>query len=1243
MTAISSSASAHRKVHFFVKDASFVAVGYDGALSAEYISRLEYMTGGNYVDADEIESFGHFVGPKTESISPFSTNAVEGARNIGIEGVTRIEEYGRNDPSPNIDRMLQRLYSKLNQEQFTVSGAPQPVYEIVDLAEYNKDEGLALSPEEIAYLEDLSEKLGRSLTDSEVFGFSQANSEHCRHKIFNGTFVIDGKEQPETLFRMIRETTEKNPGIVVSAYTDNVAFIQGPTIVQWAPGPDGKFRLTPIQSVVSGKVETHNFPTTVAAGPGAGTGAGGRIRDGMGGGVGSVPLAGSAAYMIPYPRVGINLMPWETEPRKWLYQTPQQMGTRASDGASDYGNKFGEPLIHGGLLTFEHEEGGVKYGYEKTIMLSGGIGYANKEHAHKDEDKIEKGQRIILLGGDNYRIGMGGGSVASLDVGDAMSSVELNAVQRANPEMQKRVFNVIRALSEMINTPVVSIHDHGAGGHFNSFLELVAGLGGHIDMSKLPVGDKTLSDKEIIGNESQERMVLLADERDVPLIMKIAAREQCRAYDVGHITGDMRFVFERPDGVRPIDMEVKDLLGNPPKTVISDNRVKRKFAPVKYDDEKFADYVQNVLRLHGVGSKDWLTNKVDRSVTGKVAQQQCVGPLQLPLSDYGMMKMDYDTDAAIASSMGFAPAAGLIDAGAGSRLSIARALTNMACAPLAGGLPLVSLSANWMWPCKNPGEDARLYDAVRAAGEFAKALGVNIPTGKDSLSMTQKYPDGEKVMAPGTVVISAFANAHRLDKKVLPVMATGAPSDFYLLDFSGCPRQLGGSAFAQTLARVGGKAPDVKDAKAFARMFAAVQEMVDKGIILAGHDISGGGLVTTLLEMAFANTDGGISVNLNGFSEESISRIMFAENPGLVVQVEHDKAAKFRSIIGSHRVKAQTLRIGNSTDGRSLDIAKGAKTISMDIDYMRDVWVEPSNEMELHQNKLAGSRFLNYNSQPLKIDYRGTRAIYANRELKATAAVLRDKGTNGEREMTYAAHLGGFEVKDIAMTDLMAGRENLKDVDLLIFPGGFSNSDVFGAGKVWASVLKYNPRVDRALRNFYARRDTLSLGVCNGCQVMMELGLIGGRAPMRRNASGKFESAFLSTCVPENTSVMMSYLSGATLPVWVANGEGRFDLGNLEPESYQVVLKYNYELYPGNPNGSPGGVAGIASADGRHLAMMPHPERSVLPHQWAYDMPGNPAECKLFAEGNNVRKVTPWVRMFTDAREWVLRNSSRKR
>ncbi|MDR2622740.1 MAG: phosphoribosylformylglycinamidine synthase [Dysgonamonadaceae bacterium] len=1180
-----------------------------------------------------IDSF--LVGPRREMVTPWSTNAVEITQNMGIEGISRIEEFWVvPDKNAGYDPMLQRLYTGIGQDVFTINKKPEAIVCVDDIAVYNQQEGLALSPEEIDYLNRVGEKLGRKLTDSEVFGFSQVNSEHCRHKIFNGIFIIDGVEKESTLFNLIRKTAQANPNQLISAYKDNVAFNAGPVIEQFAPQSADKpdyFSVKNIETVLSLKAETHNFPTTVEPFNGASTGTGGEIRDRLGGGKASLPIAGTAVYMTSYPRTEED-REWENAmpARKWLYQTPAQILIKASNGASDFGNKFGQPLICGSLLTFEHEENRKKFAYDKVIMLAGGVGFANKRDALKGEPQT--GEKVVVFGGDNYRIGMGGGAVSSVATGEYNSGIELNAVQRANPEMQKRVSNVIRALAESDDNPIVSIHDHGAGGHLNCLSELVESTGGKIDMSKLPVGDPTLSAKEIIGNESQERMGLLLKKEDIDRVRKIAERERAPMYVAGETTGDDRLVFEQADGQRPLDMHLADFFGKPPRTVMNDLTIEEHFKPIHYDLKNLNKYVENVLQLESVACKDWLTNKVDRSVTGKIARQQCQGEIQLPLSDLGAVALDYRGESGIATSIGHAPQAALINPSAGSVLSIAEALTNIVFAPLKGKIESISLSANWMWPCKNPGENARLYEAVEACSNFACDLGINIPTGKDSLSMTQKYGE-EKVFSPGTVIISAGAEVSDIRKIVSPVLVNNQRSVLYYIDFSFNTFKLGGSAFAQSLNRLGDEVPTVTDAEYFRMTFDTIQELIDKKLILAGHDISAGGMIVTLLEMTFGNTKGGLDINLDKLKEKDLIKILFSENPGIVIQVEDRQTVE--NILNDNGIGFA--RIGRPTTERQIRVSKDEAGYQFDIDYMRDIWYYSSYLLDCLQSgeKCAKERFINYKQQPLQIkfhkEFTGTLSEYGlsfnRRPSGIKAAIVREKGTNGDREMAYALYLAGFDVKDVHTTDLVSGRETLEDINMLVFCGGFANSDVLGSAKGWAGSLLYNEKAKETLDKFYARPDTLSLGICNGCQLMIALNLIIPKHKvqprMLHNDSHKFESEFISLTIPKNKSIMLGSLAGSKLGVWVAHGEGKFSLP-LDEKKYSIVAKYVYNTYPGNPNGSDYGTAGICSKDGRHLAMMPHPERAIFPWQCAY-----------YPAGRRNDEITPWIEAFVNARKWI--------
>ena len=1219
-------------IHFFENETNTVfAVQSQKDFSAEDISKLNWLFGNsNKIEKSVLNTIGtdFFIGPRATMITPWSTNAVEITQNMGISGIIRIEEFLKvNSDFTDFDPMLSQKYKELNQEIFTINIQPEAILEIDDIASYNKSEGLALSQEEVDYLNKLSTKIGRKLTDSEVFGFSQANSEHCRHKIFNGTFVIDGVEMPTSLFKLIKKTSAENPNDIVSAYKDNVAFIKGPKVQQFAPKSPEKadfYETKDFDSVLSLKAETHNFPTTVEPFNGAATGSGGEIRDRLAGGQGSIPLAGTAVYMTSYSRLS-ELKPWENgmPERKWLYQKPMDILIKASNGASDFGNKFGQPLITGSILTFEHEENNRKLGYDKVIMQAGGIGYGKLDQAIKQKPKA--GDKIVILGGDNYRIGMGGAAVSSADTGEFSSGIELNAIQRSNPEMQKRAANAIRGLVESDHNPIVSIHDHGAGGHLNCLSELIEETGGLIDLDKLPVGDPTLSAKEIIGNESQERMGLVIGQNDIELLQKIADRERSPMYQVGDVTDNHRFTFEsKTTGKKPMDFALEDFFGSSPKTIMTDKTVTINYTDLNYSQEKIATYLEQVLQLEAVACKDWLTNKVDRCVGGKVAKQQCAGPIQLPLNNCGVMALDYLGKEGIATSIGHSPVASLIDPVAGTRTAIGEALSNIIWAPIKDGIKGISLSANWMWACKNEGEDARLYAAVQSCSDFAIELGINIPTGKDSLSMKQKYPN-EEVIAPGTVIISAGGNCTDIKKVVEPVLSRSLGSgSIYYINLSQDDFKLGGTSFAQVLNTVGTEVPTIKDADFFKKAFNVIQDAIVNNQIIAGHDIGSGGLITTLLEMCFANNNLGASIDFSTLEEKDLIKILFAENIGIVFQAKND--VELESKLNSNNIHFH--KIGKVTNEATLNFGP----LSFDIAKYRDIWYSTSYLLDQKQSKngMAKARFENYKNQPLNFTFpthfTGKKPVIDALKSRPKAAIIREKGSNSEREMANAMYLAGFDVKDIHMTDLISGRENLEDVQFIGAVGGFSNSDVLGSAKGWAGAFLYNEKAKTALANFFKREDTLSVGICNGCQLFMELEVINPEhevhGKMKHNTSRKHESGFTSVTIQDNNSVMLSTLAGATLGVWISHGEGKFNLP-LPEENYNIVSKYAYADYPANPNGSDYNTAMLCDKTGRHLVMMPHIERSTFQWNWA-NYPQNRND-----------EVSPWHEAFVNARKWI--------
>lgn len=1221
-------------IHFFVNPSDIVyGVQTLEDLSIDDISKLNWLFGSaSKIEKETLDDY--FVGPRAAMITPWSTNAVEITQNMGVEGIIRIEEFRKIQANFNdFDPMISQKYETLTQDMYTINIDPEPILEIDDIDAYNKQEGLSLNPEEVQYLANLATKLNRKLTDSEVFAFSQANSEHCRHKIFNGTFIIDGEEQPTSLFKLIKKTSETNPNDIVSAYKDNVAFVKGPRVTQFAPRSADKpdfYAEKEFDSVLSVKAETHNFPTTVEPFSGAATGSGGEIRDRLAGGQGSLPLAGTAVYMTSYSRLEKN-RPWEQamEERPWLYQTPMDILIKASNGASDFGNKFGQPLITGSVLTFEHEEDARKLGFDKVIMQAGGIGYGKLDQAKKHTPKV--GDKIVILGGENYRIGMGGAAVSSADTGAFGSGIELNAIQRSNPEMQKRAANAVRGMVESDHNPIVSIHDHGAGGHLNCLSELVEETGGLIDLDALPVGDPTLSAKEIIGNESQERMGLVIGEKDIDILKRVADRERSPMYTVGDVTNDHRFTFEsKTTGEKPMDYALEDFFGSSPKTIMKDNTIVRNYADLSYSTENIPSYLTQVLQLEAVASKDWLTNKVDRCVGGRVAKQQCAGPLQLPLNNVGVMALDYKGKEGVATTIGHSPVAAIIDSAAASRTAIAESLSNLVFAPIKNGLAGVSLSANWMWACNNEGEDARLYKAVKACSDFALELGINIPTGKDSLSMKQKYPNGDNVIAPGTLIVSAAGNCTDITQVIEPVLNKDGGSIYYI-NLSKDAFKLGGSSFAQILNKIGREVPTIQDGAYFKKAFNTIQDLIKAGQIEAGHDIGSGGLITTLLELTFADVNLAANYDLSGLGETDTVKTLFNENIAVVLQAKNDDA--FEKALIEAGIDA--VKIGQAIAGTEVSFKNYTDTFTFNVMDTRDSWYKTSFLLDSKQSKngMAQERYNNYKNQPLSFvfpkHFTGIKPIIDTSKPRPKAAIIREKGSNSEREMANAMYLAGFDVKDVHMTDLISGRETLEDIQFIGAVGGFSNSDVLGSAKGWAGAFLYNEKAKTALENFFKRPDTMSVGICNGCQLFMELELINPEhevhGKLLHNTSQKHESNFIAVTVQENNSIMLSTLAGATLGTWISNGEGRFNLPQQESQ-YHIVAKYAYDQYPANPNGSDYNTAMLCDKTGRHLVTMPHIERSTFQWNWANYPKGHQDQ------------VTPWLEAFVNARNWIETN-----
>ena len=1204
-------------VYLFQNENTYYAVETAGVLSTQDIKKLEEF----YLNAKRIDSekvSGPFVGPHTTVETPWSTNAVSAISNPKI---TRIEKYQRYEKQ-DYDPMLKTIVSELGQDIFRLCHPETMCQTVSDINSFNKNVGLALSDDEIKYLHKIADQYSRSLTDAELALFAQVNSEHCRHKIFNGTFRIDDTDQPSSLFQLIKNTFAANPNSVVSAYADNAAAFHQSKIPMFGYDKN-TLVVNNDDSCIIVKAETHNHPTGVSAFPGAATGTGGEIRDRMGMGRGSWPIAGGAAYLVPE----LRLYPDDAgmPERQWLYQTPVEILIRASNGASDYGNKIGQPLIYGSVLTFEQEIDGLKYGYDKPIMLASGCGLVKSDSLDKIEPAV--GMVIILLGGKNYRIGIGGCTSASVNLGTQSKTIELNSVQRDDAEMQRRVLKVIEWFAKYSeHNPILSIHDHGAGGHGNCFSELVGEAGGEIWLDALPIGDGSLTYMDIIGNESQERMGILIKEEDWPLVQTTAERENCPAYLVGKITGSGRFVFRnRKTNEVPFDMSIDDMFGNPPKTVMKDISVDRRDTFTKLDTSgEFNKYLDRVVRRPEVASKGYLVDKVDRSVSGLVVQQQCVGPLQAPVADYALTKKSLLVNSGIAMSQGLAPVPSLVDIKGGVRLALVETLTNLILSGVEKRSDIV-LSANWMWPCRNEGEDIRLYTAVEALSTAAIELGINIPTGKDSCSMTQKYPDDSKVIAPGTVIISGFADVPDIRKAVTPELRTDEDSTLIHIDFSDGKLSLGGSSFALAQNRVGDQVPQV-DMKNISRCLEAIMKLVNDGLVIAGHDISDGGRIVTLLEMCFAAGNRvKIDLKCNFKRGSDLNQWMFAQNPGLVLQVNKRALKILEDLKVSYEILAD--KIQSAETGRiawkngEIDLAKAYAD-----------WSETSLKLEEHQTSAECVKTMRQNLEKQPLSYIFPKK-YGENDLtrdKVIAAVIRDEGTNGEMEMQYALHLAGFKVRDVTMTDLVSGRETLEDIRVVVFAGGFSNSDVLGSAVGWAGKFKFNAKAKKALERFLDRSDTLSLGICNGCQLMAKLGVIRSRndqiPSLLPNESGRFESAFVNVNIPKTNTVWLRGLEGSRLGVWIAHGEGRFSLPG-KVNNYNVALKYSYAKYPGNPNGSQAAVAGIASLDGRHLIMMPHPERVL-----------HPGNCPDYPKDRRDDSVTPWIELFNNAYRWCLEN-----
>jgi phosphoribosylformylglycinamidine synthase len=1219
------------------------------------------------------------VGPRMNFSTAWSTNAVsicqacglrkvrriERSRRYLLKGVARLsEEQAWAFLSEVHDRMTETPYPE-PLRSFETGVKPEPVQEIPVLEEgraalerVNREMGLAFDEWDLDYYTKLfREKVGRNPTNVECFDIAQSNSEHSRHWFFKGRLVIDGEEVPKHLIALIREPLEANPNNSVIAFKDNSSAIRGyamRTIVPSRPGEPSPFVAADLDYHVIFTAETHNFPSGVAPFPGAETGTGGRIRDVHAAGRGSLYVAGTAAYCVGNLRIPSYELPWED--REFAYPnnlaTPLTIEIEASNGASDYGNKFGEPVIQGYTRSFGLRlPNGERREWIKPIMFTGGIGQIDARHTEKGSPA--EGMLVVKIGGPAYRIGMGGGAASSMVQGENVEELDFNAVQRGDAEMEQKVNRVIRACIELgDHNPIVSIHDQGAGGNCNVLKEIVEPAGARLEIRKIPLGDETLSVLEIWGAEYQENDALLLRPEHADQFEALCGREKVPFAFVGRVTGDGKIVvYDERDDSTPVNLELEDVLGDMPQKRFEFERIPAKLEPLKLPDNlAVRDALDRVLRLLSVGSKRFLTTKVDRSVTGLIAQQQCAGPLQVTVADVAVIAQSHFGTTGGATAIGEQPIKGFVDMGAMARLSVGEALTNLVWAPVSA-LEDVRCSANWMWAAKLPGEGAALCDAAAAMKEMMLELGIAVDGGKDSISMAALAPgaDGadETVKAPGELVVSAYVTCPDITKTVTPDLKLPGTGRLLYVDLGGGKHRLGGSSLAHVYGQVGDESPDVDDTAVLKRAFNAVQELTAAGVVSAGHDRSDGGLITTILEMAFAGNRG-VEVELHDAGGAGAIPYLFSEELGLVLEVDVDDEA---GVIEAFRMAGvPCVSIGTtSADFRVSLRYNDEEVLSDDVRDLRDLWEATSFELDRRQanpecveeertglRERTGAKFkVTFEPQP-------TPAAVLEGKNKIPVAILREEGSNGDREMTSAFFTAGFEPWDVVMSDLLSGRVDLRRFRGVVGVGGFSYADVLDSAKGWAGVIRFNEGLWKQFQEFYERPDTFSLGVCNGCQLLALLGWVpwqgipdAEQPRFVRNASGRFESRFVALQIQKSPAIMLRGMEGSTLGIWVAHGEGRalfpeetilervLEEG-LAPVRFVDDDNHITEAYPFNPNGSPHGIAGLTSPDGRHLVMMPHPERAFLKWQWGW-MPGG------FAR---TLEASPWLRMFQNAREW---------
>jgi len=1257
------------------------------------------------------------VGPRMNFTTAWSSNAVSVCHACGLKKITRIERSRRykfifsNKQSGDFYASLTTLHSSLFYDRMTecpypeplatfeTGVRPEPVFEIrlkeegrSALEKINKSMGLGLDDWDIDYYFNLFvNDIGRNPTNVECFDLSQSNSEHSRHWFFKGRLIVDGKEVPEDLIRIIQKPLKMNPANSVIAFRDNSSSIRGyeiHTIMPENPLAPSAYKKTGVKYDVLFTAETHNFPSGVAPFPGAETGTGGRIRDVQATGRGGLVIAGTAAYCVGNLHIPGYELPWED--RSFSYPpnlaSPLDIEIQASNGASDYGNKFGEPVIQGYTRSFGMRlPEGERYEWLKPIMFTAGIGQMDAAHIKKGEP--EEGMLVVKIGGPAYRIGIGGGAASSMIQGENVAELDFNAVQRGDAEMEQKMNRVLRACVEMGSAnPVVSIHDQGAGGNCNVVKEIIYPAGAKIEVRKIQIGDNTLSVLEIWGAEYQEQNALLLKKEHLEIFKNMCLREKIPFAVIGTITGDgFAILYDETDGSTPVNLDLAKILGDMPQKTFHLDRVSLKTRPLKLPEGiTVKDALDRVLRLLSVGSKRFLTNKVDRSVTGLIARQQCTGPLQLTVSDVAVIAQSHFSLTGAAISIGEQPVKTLIDPAAMARLSVGEALTNIVWAKISS-LEDIKCSGNWMWAAKLPGEGAKLYDAAVALSDIMISLGIAIDGGKDSLSMAaqvraqnteHRTQTTETVKSPGTLVISAYATCPDITKVMTPDIKRPGQSKLIFIDLGDGKNRLGGSALAQVYNQIGDESPDVDDPELLKRAFNAVQILIEKDLILSGHDRSDGGLITTLLEMAFAGNCG-LDVNIPSVGAIHELPLLFSEELGLVIEYLPEKEDEIISVFKKFSVPYEI--IGRTLSEKRISVQLLTSHFPLltlldeDMRVLRSTWEETSYQLERLQANYEcveeekknifdrtgpeyivtfdpenppSPPFVKGGDTPLtpleKGDIGGFKISAAPK-----VAIIREEGSNSDREMTSAFYQAGFETWDVTMTDFLEDRVSLAAFSGLAFVGGFSYADVLDSAKGWAGVIRFNKKIWDEFQRFYNRKDTFSLGVCNGCQLMALLGWVPWQGIENsiqprfiHNISGRFESRFSTVRILQSPSIMLKGMEGSSLGIWVAHGEGRayfpdenilkrIEAENLAPVRYvddsnEITLKY-----PFNPNGSALGIAGLCTPDGRHLAVMPHPERTFLKWQW----PWMPEDVRTYE--NISSQASPWLKMFQNARDWV--------